>query len=1105
MIKKSIQVSAKAGLFFVLLFVLVFSALVLYLKTDHCRKVIIKRVNANIPGSLAWQDLDFSFFKGEVQVAGGELFSRDNDKIAGFDRFFISLDLPRLFDREIVVKKIFLKNLFMSIEQNLDKELNIVSALVRETREVKETSEKKTLPLPDIEIISLEIEDGVFFCKLHQQQFSTELKNISLQASADSKEKIGKLTLNADKGRIISPQVDSGIKNLFFAGQFEKDSILDLAIGAGLDFGSISLKGDIRHIFPLPGSDLQKNHFTSTREVFCQNSDFDLNPDLDLKAEVKGCLDGMADAFRLKEDMSGDVRAEVSISGKLTNPEASVKVDAANAVIYQQKIDQAVCRLALADGQCTATSELHTLGSVLTLSGHVKLQDTAGKIIDNPLMDFDLFWNQIALQRIAPLFLPENQLFSDKGGIHGDLSLKSAIKGRFSSPRADFTFLGENMAFGQEKIASLVLSGAVSGPIEKPLAEVQASAEQVDLAGGSIKGDLTGSVNAHGPLDALLVQGNMRLTHLEFLEQPFTDLTARIQIEDNKARLTGDFNFGLSGHLDLKTKDMTLDLNFDKTELLPWLNLAGVEDCTARLSGRVHAQANADDMDQAEIKADIENLSVVYKKDYQFSLADINAELTEKKLEIPDFRIALPGGGQAVVSAFGTMDQFIDARLKADIPFKTASLFTSGPSGNSSISGFSDFKGAVLVTAQARVLEKTGLSDGIVRLDLSGLGMTLPETMHRLHSINGAVNLKGNLSHAILSLTDINGMLGKGTFAISGSSDIKEFLPDSFDVNFKGIHMDMDMVEDLELVLDTELGLKGDLTHAALKGDVAVVSGVYTRDVDIKASMAEALKGTSRTRKGLVKEKDLPDFFKKISIDLAVKEKSPFIVDNNMAYMEIHPDIRVQGTLFDPVVSGRSEIDPGTFYYQGNEFVLTKGEVDFTSPYAIEPELSLEAACKVRDWDIFLSLEGGLDELDLSFRSDPALEQADIVSLLIRGKTFDELISFEGGTRVSPAGMLADLAASSVEEKIKAAAGLDVFELGVDENGGDSALGDVNMVVGKDLTEHLTLKYITETQDGDLIQKTKAEYRFMDDFSISGFQDTEGRLGGELRYRLEFR
>jgi len=27
----------------------------------------------------------------------------------------------------------------------------------------------------------------------------------------------------------------------------------------------------------------------------------------------------------------------------------------------------------------------------------------------------------------------------------------------------------------------------------------------------------------------------------------------------------------------------------------------------------------------------------------------------------------------------------------------------------------------------------------------------------------------------------------------------------------------------------------------------------------------------------------------------------------------------------------------------------------------------------------------------------------------------------------------------------------------------------------------------------------------MDDFSISGFQDTEGRLGGELRYRLEFR
>ncbi len=1099
MIKKSIQVSAKAGLFFVLLCVLVVSALVLYLKTDHCRKLTIKRINENIPGSLAWQDLDFSFLKGEIQVAGGELFSREDEKIVGFDRFFISLDLPRLFDREIVVKKVFVKNLFMSIEQNLDKKLNIVSALVRETGKLKETSEKKSAPFPDIEIISFEIKEGVFFSKLHQQQFSTELENISLQASGDSKEKTGELTLNVDKGRIISPQLDSGIKNLFFTGKFKTNSILGLHLRSGLDFGSISLKGDIRHIFPLPGSDLQKNHFTSTRE------DIVLNPDLDLKADVEGCLDGMTDAFRLKEDMSGDVRAEVSISGKLTNPEASIKVDAANVVIYQQKIDQAVCRLALADGQCTATSEVHTLGSVLTLSGRVKLQDTAGKIIDNPLLDFDLFWDDIELQKVSSLFLPEKELFSDKGGIHGDIFLKSNIKGHFRSPRADFTLLGENIAFGQEKIASLVLSGEVSGPIEKPSAEVQASAEQVDLAGGSIKGDLTGSVSALGPLDALFVHGDIKLTNLEFLEQPFTDLTARIQIEDNKARLTGDFNFGLSAGFDMKTKDMTLDLKFDNTELLPWLNLAGVEGCMASLSGRVHAQGNADDMDQAEIKADIEKLSVVYKNEYAFSLADLNAELTDKKLEIPDFSIVLPGGGQAVVRAWGSIDKFIDAQLKADIPFKTASLFTSGPSGNSSLSGFSDFKGAVLVTAQARVQERAGLSDFSAVFELADLGVDLPETAHRLHSINGAVNLKGNLSHAILSLTDINGMLGKGTFAISGSSTIKEFLPDSFDVNFKGIHMDMDMVEDLELVLDTELGLKGDLTHAALKGDVAVVSGVYTRDVDLKASLAEALTGTSRTRKGLVKEKDLPDFFKKISIDIAVKEKSPFIVDNNMAYMEIHPDIRVQGTLFDPVVSGRSEIHPGTFYYQGKEFVLTKGDVDFTSPYAIEPELSLEAACKVRDWDIFLSLEGSLDELDLSFRSDPALEQADIVSLLIRGKTFDELISFEGGTRVSPTAMLADLAASSVEEKIKAAAGLDVFELGVDETGGDSALGDVNMVVGKDLTEHLTLKYITETQDGDLIQTSEAEYRFMDDFSISGFQDTEGRVGGELRYRLEFR
>jgi len=67
------------------------------------------------------------------------------------------------------------------------------------------------------------------------------------------------------------------------------------------------------------------------------------------------------------------------------------------------------------------------------------------------------------------------------------------------------------------------------------------------------------------------------------------------------------------------------------------------------------------------------------------------------------------------------------------------------------------------------------------------------------------------------------------------------------------------------------------------------------------------------------------------------------------------------------------------------------------------------------------------------------LEQADITSLLLRGKTTNELISSEGGTTFSPENALAQFAASSVQDNMRAATGLDIFEMGFDDP--DSAGG----------------------------------------------------------------
>lgn len=165
----------------------------------------------------------------------------------------------------------------------------------------------------------------------------------------------------------------------------------------------------------------------------------------------------------------------------------------------------------------------------------------------------------------------------------------------------------------------------------------------------------------------------------------------------------------------------------------------------------------------------------------------------------------------------------------------------------------------------------------------------------------------------------------------------------------------------------------------------------------------------------------------------------------------------------------------------------------------------------MRDWDILLSVSGTPDNIIFKLSSEPQLEDGDIISLLIRGKTVTELIDAEGGTTFSLAGMLSQVAASAVGDKFKSATGLDIFEVGFNNksggssSGNDSELGNLNVTVGKELTDRITVKYGTANEDGIMVSTTSAQYKVTDSISVSGFQDSEGQFGGEVRYRLEFR
>jgi hypothetical protein len=105
--------------------------------------------------------------------------------------------------------------------------------------------------------------------------------------------------------------------------------------------------------------------------------------------------------------------------------------------------------------------------------------------------------------------------------------------------------------------------------------------------------------------------------------------------------------------------------------------------------------------------------------------------------------------------------------------------------------------------------------------------------------------------------------------------------------------------------------------------------------------------------------------------------------------------------------------------------------------------------------------------------------------------------------------MLAALLSTAWGEDIKERTGVDILELsgGVEEqttvepNNPDR----LQLTVGKRLSRRLTLKYEIDSTPGENIQRAVSEYQFMQNILAKGFQDSRGRYGGELLFRLEFR
>ncbi|MGH9616900.1 MAG: translocation/assembly module TamB domain-containing protein, partial [Acidobacteriaceae bacterium] len=213
----------------------------------------------------------------------------------------------------------------------------------------------------------------------------------------------------------------------------------------------------------------------------------------------------------------------------------------------------------------------------------------------------------------------------------------------------------------------------------------------------------------------------------------------------------------------------------------------------------------------------------------------------------------------------------------------------------------------------------------------------------------------------------------------------------------------------------------------------------------------------------------------RVHLDIHVTSAPELGFQNSIASLAGDVNLRIRGTLENPSVLGRIDITEGSASFAGTKYSVQQGDIIFANPVTIAPEIDLEASARVQNYDIIISLHGPPDKLEISYRSEPPLTQADVLALLALGRTNEQAAMYgeqqQANANLTTEALLGGALNAAVSSRVQKLFG--VGSVRVDPNfvgtlGESTARITVEQQVGRNLT--LTFATNVNTTAQQLIQ-----------------------------------
>jgi len=298
---------------------------------------------------------------------------------------------------------------------------------------------------------------------------------------------------------------------------------------------------------------------------------------------------------------------------------------------------------------------------------------------------------------------------------------------------------------------------------------------------------------------------------------------------------------------------------------------------------------------------------------------------------------------------------------------------------------------------------------------------------------------------------------------------------------------------------NADLRWAGTSAASVLSGDVTVTKLAVTPGFDFGASLARSAQSSALPQTNPV--------LNRIRMDVHIVTTPELQMQTAVVRLSGDADLRLRGTAAKPVLLGRADVTEGEVSFNGTKYRMERGDVTFTNPVTTTPVLDLQASTHVRDYDITVNLNGGIDKLNLTYHSEPPLPVADIISLLALGQTQQQSAQLQQSgqspfAQQASSAILAEALNSAMSNRSRSLFG--ISHIRVDPQGLNTETSPTTtspaVTIEQQVKDNLTLTYTTNVSQTSQ-QIIQAEYNLTRNVSILGLRDYNGVVSFEVRIR----